>query len=149
MQILVDADACPVKEIIEQIAKEFNIPVTMYIDTSHILTSAYSSIVTIGQGPDAVDLALINDSKRGDIIVTQDYGVASLALGKGAFAIHQSGMIYDLSCIDRLLFERHIAKKQRKSGKKGGRNRKRTAEDDIHFETALRQLIHSALSSTL
>ena len=78
MKILVDADACPVKEIIEKVAKQKNIEVVMYIDSSHILSSDYSKIVTISKGRDAVDLALINDSEKGDVIVTQDYGVASL-----------------------------------------------------------------------
>ena len=84
MKILVDADACPVKEIIEKVAKQKNIEVVMYIDSSHILSSDYSKIVTISKGRDAVDLALINDSEKGDVIVTQDYGVASLALGRSA-----------------------------------------------------------------
>lgn len=87
MKILVDADACPVKEIIEKVAKQKNIEVVMYIDSSHILSSDYSKIVTISKGRDAVDLALINDSEKGDVIVTQDYGVASLALGRSAYAI--------------------------------------------------------------
>ena len=58
MKILVDADACPVKEIIEKVAKQKNIEVVMYIDSSHILSSDYSKIVTISKGRDAVDLAL-------------------------------------------------------------------------------------------
>ena len=64
MKILVDADACPVKEIIEKVAKQKNIEVVMYIDSSHILSSDYSKIVTISKGRDAVDLALINDSEK-------------------------------------------------------------------------------------
>ena len=92
MKILVDADACPVKEIIEKVAKQKNIEVVMYIDSSHILSSDYSKIVTISKGRDAVDLALINDSEKGDVIVTQDYGVASLALGRSAYAIGNSDL---------------------------------------------------------
>ena len=72
MKILVDADACPVKEIIEKVAKQKNIEVVMYIDSSHILSSDYSKIVTISKGRDAVDLALINDSEKGDVIATLD-----------------------------------------------------------------------------
>lgn len=140
MHILVDADACPVKEIIEKIGSELNIPITMFIDTSHILKSSYSKIITVGQDPDAVDLALINHSKKGDIIVTQDYGVASLALGKGAFAIHQSGMEYTLMNIDQLLFERHLSQKQRKHGHRTGHAKKRTMDDDLRFEKAFRAL---------
>ena len=107
MHIYVDADACPVKGIIERVAKENKIPVTMVIDVNHILTSDYSEIVTVSQGADSVDLYLINRVKKGDIVVSQDYGVAALALGKGAKAVSNSGLIFDDSNIDKLLFERN------------------------------------------
>ena len=68
MKIIVDADACPVKDIIETVAKELKIPVIMMIDTSHILTSDYSEIVTVSKAPDAVDFAVINRAAKGDII---------------------------------------------------------------------------------
>ena len=140
MKILVDADACPVKEIIEKVAKQKNIEVVMYIDSSHILSSDYSKIVTISKGRDAVDLALINDSEKGDVIVTQDYGVASLALGRSAYAIGNSGLIYDNDNIDKLMFERFLGQKVRRAGRKGGKTfnpKKRTKEDDERFERNL------------
>ena len=91
MKIYIDADACPVTRIAEHVAREHNIPVVLLCDTNHVLTSDYSEIRVIGAGADAVDIALINMCRPGDIVVTQDYGVAALALGKGAKAIHQSG----------------------------------------------------------
>ena len=112
MKILVDADACPVKEIIERVGKENNIPVIMIIDTSHILKSDYSEILTVSKAPDAVDLALINKTEAYDIVVTGDYGVAALALGKGAYGIHHSGKIYTNENIELMLFERHISKEE-------------------------------------
>lgn len=145
--ILVDADACPVKHIIEQIAIELKIEVIMFVDTSHILESDYSKIITIGQDRDAVDLALINTSHRGDIVITQDYGLASLVLGKGAYAINQNGRHYTLDNIDRLLFERHLSQRSRRMKKKGGHIPKRTLDDDLHFETSFRQLCLQTLSN--
>jgi uncharacterized protein YaiI (UPF0178 family) len=143
MQIYVDADACPTKAIIEKIGKEFSLPVTMIIDTSHILQSDYSEIITVSQAPDAVDLALINRCGKNDIVVTQDYGVAALALAKGSLAIHPKGTIYTNENIDRMLFERHISKKQRKSGRhSAGNAKKRTLQDDEFFEKQLRLLIN-------
>lgn len=138
-----DADACPVVGIIERIAKERGIPVVLLCDTNHVLTSDYSEVKIIGAGPDAVDFALVNLCTANDIIVTQDYGVAAMALGKGARAIHQSGRIYTQDNIDQLLFERHLAKKAR-SGKgkhhlKGPK--KRTCEDDERFAHALISLL--------
>lgn len=144
MRILVDADACPVKKIIEKIAMEYKVPVTMFIDTSHELSSTYSEIVTVSTARDAVDFALMNRAHKGDVVVTGDYGVAAMALSKGAYAIHQGGMIYTNETIDRMLFERHLASVNRKSGKHGTRMKgpkKRTSNDDVRFEAVFRKMI--------
>lgn len=142
--ILVDADACPVVRIVEDIARRFACPVTLLCDTNHILQSETSQVRVIGAGADAVDFALFNLCQSGDVVVTQDYGVAAMALGKGAYAIHQSGRLYTDENIDRLLMERHLAKKARQSSKhhlKGPR--KRTREDDERFERAFTQLLQT------
>lgn len=143
MQILIDADACPVIQITEQIAKEFSIPVILLCDTNHILQSDYSTVKTIGAGADAVDFALINLCQKGDIVVTQDYGVAAMALGKGAYGIHQSGRWYTNENMDRLLMERHLSKKARRASHKNHLKgqAKRTAKDDQQYEQSLRRLI--------
>ena len=83
MQIFVDADACPVVGIVEKVAKEHSIPVTLLCDTNHVLSSDYSEVIVVGAGADAVDYKLISICHRGDIVVSQDYGVAAMALGKG------------------------------------------------------------------
>jgi len=148
MKIYVDADACPVTRITERVAKEHGIPVVLLCDTNHVLNSDYSEIRVIGAGADAVDIALINLCQRGDIVVTQDYGVAALALGKGAKAIHQSGRWYTDENIDGLLMERHMAKVARRSAKhhlKGPA--KWTEEDDRRFEESFRKLIMEAQNS--
>lgn len=145
MKILVDADACPVKEIIERIAARYEFPVMMLIDTSHELTSDYSEIVTVSKAPDAVDFALINRTGRGDIVVTQDYGVAAMALGKGAYAIHPGGKLYTDHNIDVLLMERDIAKKCRRAGERiSGHAKKRTNADDDRFAAAFTLLCDKA-----
>lgn len=146
MKILVDADACPVKEIIEKVAREFQIPVLMLIDTSHILSSGYSEIIVVSKAADAVDFALINRTGSGDIVVTQDYGVAALALAKGAYVIHQNGRVYTDGNIDQMLMERDIASKCRRAGERVGRNaKKRTAEEDKQFESSFRLLCRKAI----
>jgi uncharacterized protein YaiI (UPF0178 family) len=147
MKILVDADACPVKHIIERIAKEHAIPVVMVIDTSHILTSDYSEIIQVSKAPDAVDIALINRTSSGDIVVTQDYGVASMALGKRAYGINQNGRYYTDDNIDMLMFERHISKKQRKAGNRTSSIKRRTKEDDEKFGESFQNLIKKILNS--
>lgn len=139
MKILVDADACPVKQIIVDVAKEYKIPVVMFIDTSHELYDGYSEIITVDKARDSVDLALINRAAKGDIVVTQDYGVAALALGKGAKALNQNGLIYTNGNIENLLLERHFSQKARRSGKRTAGPRRRAEEDDCRFETALKK----------
>ena len=147
--VYVDADACPVVRIIEDVAREMHVPVELICDTNHVLSSDYSRVRVIGAGADAVDFALINLLKAGDVVVTQDYGVAALALGKKAHAIHQSGTIFSDDNIDGLLMDRHLAKKARRGkGKhhlKG--HKKRTEEDDIRFESAFRGLLISIIEA--
>lgn len=143
MRIYVDADACPVIPIVEQVAEKNNIAVTLLCDTNHVLDSDYSEVKIIGAGADAVDFALINLCRKNDIVVTQDYGVAAMALGKGAYAIHQSGKWYTDENIDQMLMERHLGKKARRaSGKNHLKGpKKRTGEDDVRFQRSFEKLV--------
>ncbi len=143
MRILVDADACPVVRLIEQTAKRYKAEVILFCDTNHVLFSDYSTVRTIGAGADAVDFALTAECRKGDIVVTQDYGVAAMILSKGAHGLHQSGMRYTNENIDRLLAERHMAKKARMSRAKHHMKgpKKRTQEDDVRFLSALEALL--------
>jgi uncharacterized protein YaiI (UPF0178 family) len=136
MKILVDADACPVKDIILQIGKKYSLKIIMFIDTSHIYSDDYSEVITVDKGPDSVDFALANKIQRNDIVVTQDYGVAAMALSKNAYAIHQNGLIYNKDNIDKLLFERYLSQKVRKAGGRTNNQKKRTKDNDIAFEKA-------------
>ena len=135
MHIYVDADACPVVDIIEDKARKYKVSVTLLCDTNHVLSSAYSEVMLVGAGADAVDYKLISICHKGDIVVSQDYGVAAMALGKGAYAIHQSGKWYTNDNIDRMLMERHLNKKARRSSNKAHLKgpKKRTKEDDERF----------------
>ena len=143
MQILVDADACPVVSIVEEIAEKYNIPSTLLCDTNHVLYSDYSEVIVVGAGADAVDYKLIGICHKGDIVISQDYGVAAMALAKGAYAIHQSGKWYTNENIDQMLMERHINKKARRGSHKNHikGQRKRTEEDDAQFAQSFEKLI--------
>ena len=116
MKVLVDADACPVKDIIIKISKKHEIPVIMLVDTCHVIDDDYSQTIVVDKSPDSVDFVLVNKIEKGDIVVTQDYGVAAMSLSKGAKVINQNGMIYDNENMDKLLFERHVSQKIRRSG---------------------------------
>lgn len=145
MKVIVDADACPVKEIIVSVAKQFKTEVVMVVDTSHIINDGYSTVFTVDKGADSADIYLINKAEKGDIIVTQDYGVAAMALGKGCKAINQNGTIYDSSNIDSLLLARHIGKKIRRSGGRTNSVPKRTRDDDKRFEEVFTKMLKSSL----
>jgi len=141
MQILVDADACPVKQIIVRLAKQRKIPVTMLIDTSHELNDGYSRIITVDKQADSVDYALMGLLTREDIVVTQDFGLAAMVIGKGARAVNQNGLIFSDKNMDTLLMERHIGQKIRRSGGRTKGPPKRTKEDDTRFEAAFEKLL--------
>lgn len=147
MHVFVDADACPVVGIIEKVAEKYRIPVTLLCDTNHVLTSAYSEVIVVGAGADAVDFKLISLCHKGDIVVSQDYGVAAMALGKGAYAIHQSGKWYTNDNIDQMLMERHLNKKARRSSHKNHLKgpKKRTAENDEDFMQSFEKMVVQAL----
>ena len=141
MKILVDADACPVKEIIVRLAKQREIPVTMLIDTSHQLNDGYSTVIVVDKGADSVDYALMGRLNRDDIAVTQDYGLAAMILGKGARVINQNGLVFTADNIDRLLMERHFNSVVRRSGGRTKGPAKRSKADNDKFEAALSDML--------
>lgn len=143
MRIFVDADACPVVKIIEKIARRYKIGVTLLCDTNHILKSDYSDVRIIGAGADAVDFVLVNMLNKGDVAVTQDYGLAAMVLSKGAHCIHQSGKIFTDDNIEGLLMDRHLSKKARMSKSKHHIKgpKKRTEDDDKRFEEVFEKMI--------
>lgn len=141
MRIIVDADACPGKHIIENLGKENRLEVIMYCDMNHVLFSDYSTIRYVDSGFQSVDMAIANEAKEKDIVVTQDFGVAAMVLGKKAFAISPKGYIYSNDNIDKLLFERHISAKVRRSGGKTSNPKKRSKEDDERLYANLLKLI--------
>ena len=144
MKILVDGDACPGRQLIEKAAKEDSIPVIILCDINHYITSDYSEVICVDAGFQSVDVSLINKASKGDIVVTGDFGVAAMALGRGADAISGQGFVYDDSNIDNLLFERHIAGKARRAGARTSTIKKRTTEDDDRLYKNLKFLISKA-----
>ena len=144
MKIMVDADACPVKDIIIKCAKKYELEIIMVCDVAHMLfyNEDFISVVTVDQGADSADLVIANRTSAGDICITQDYGLASLLLAKKAIVLHPNGFFYTQENIDRMLFERHLSREMRRQKKsRGGHVRKRTKEDDEKFLSALEKAI--------
>ena len=135
--------------VLAEIIKEYEIPVTLLCDTNHVLYSDYSEVVTVGAGADAVDFKLVSLCHKGDIVVTQDYGVAAMILGKGAYGINKNGKWYTNENIDRMLMERQLAKKARNAKKKHHLKgpSKRTDEDDRRFAESFTRLVEKRLKT--
>lgn len=141
MKILIDADGCPVVKQTVKIAKENNIEVIVFCDTSHIISIPDVKTITVSKGADSVDFALVNQVANGDIVVTQDYGLAAMALSKGGTPITQNGMIIDDNNLTLLLTTRAESKKARMAGAHLKGPKKRTKENDEAFEKALSILV--------
>ena len=144
MRIMVDADACPVKKEILKLAKEYNIEVMMFFDNAHVYDDGYSKVYILDKGADSVDYFLINKTLVGDIVVTQDYGVATMALSKKAYPINQNGLIFTDDNILGLLNQRAFNQKIRRHKNMKG-PKKRTPQDSTKFSLNLRNLINSYL----
>lgn len=143
MKILIDADACPVVGQAVEIAKRYGVAVELFCDTNHVLASDYAVIHVIGAGRDAVDLALVNQCAKGDIVVTQDYALAALVLAKKGYALSQNGLYYTNENIEALLATRWENAKARRSKNKTHLKgpKKRTKADNERFMLALVELL--------
>lgn len=141
-KIIVDADSCPVKDTILKVAEELSIPVMMIASIAHQISSQseHVQVITVDNYPQAVDIAVTNLTARGDIVVTGDYGLASLILAKGATPVSPRGSIYCSDNIDTLLFRRHLEAQIRRGGGRTKGPRAMTFEDRQRFESVLRDL---------
>ena len=137
MKIIIDGDACPGISIIEKIAQKNDIPVVIYCDINHFIQSDYSEVKVVESGFQSVDMYVMNATESGDIIISQDYGVAAICLSKKAKVINPKGYIYTEENIDRLLEERHLSQKIRRGGGKTSNPKKRTEADDLRLEKNL------------
>ena len=106
MRILIDADACPVVNLTIKIALQYKIEIILYCDKNHILEKENAKTIYVNPGNDAVDFVLLRDTKENDIVVTQDFGLASMILGKKAHCINQNGLIYNKFNIGREIYIR-------------------------------------------
>lgn len=141
MNVLIDADACPVVKITVDLCHNYRIPCSLLCDTAHKIEYNGATTLTFDKGSDSVDFALVNRIAAGDLVVTQDYGLASMCLARGARVLHQDGWEYTEWNIDALLLQRHESRKLRASGGRTKGPKKRSAEQDAAFRRALEMLL--------
>ncbi|NLZ51740.1 MAG: YaiI/YqxD family protein [Thermoanaerobacteraceae bacterium] len=145
MKILVDADGCPVVDIAIKIAKAYDLEIVIVKNISHEFWNDYATIITVDQSPDSADFYIVNQASGGDIVITQDYGLAAMAIAKNALCINQNGLIISSKNIDQLLTRRHINREIRRIYNKYTRFKNRKPEQDAKFEKSLRNLIEKQL----
>jgi len=152
MTVFIDADGCPVVDITIRVTTKAGHECVIICDTAHVFEKPGARTITVSKGNDSVDFTLVNLVKKGDVVVTQDYGLAAMCLARGALPISQNGMLYTDANIDSLLMQRYTAKKIRMAGGRLKGPAKRTPEQDAAFEKALAALLgeekQSALDST-
>ena len=141
-RVLIDADGCPVVNEAISLCGVYKTECVILCDTSHVFHRDGATTITVSKGADSVDFALVNLVKPGDIVVTQDYGLAAMCLARGAQPINQNGMLYTADNIDSLLAARHTAKKIRNAGGRIKGPKPRNAEQNRAFEAALKALLN-------
>ena len=137
MTLLIDADGSPVVDIAVRLARQHDIECLILCDTAHEFSKEGARTITVSKGADSVDFALVNLVQKGDVVVTQDYGLAAMCLARGAVPLNQNGMVYTDDNINALLHQRHTAQKIRRGGGRLKGPPKRGAEQDRAFEEAL------------
>lgn len=140
MKIVIDADASPIKNIAEEIAKQHNLEVILVCDYNHNIESD-NQVIYVDKGNDSADFKIVSIINKDDIVLTQDYALASLCLDKQAYVIHNNGFIIDQTNIDTLLQTRYLNQKARKSKAKIPNIKKRTNEDNLKFKESLLAII--------
>ena len=145
MKVLIDADACPVVDIAVRLCREQHIPCLLLCDTAHTMHREGAETLVFDKGADIVDFALVNRVSSGDIVITQDYGLASMCLARKAKVLHQDGWAYTEDNIQALLWSRHETKKYRASGGRTKGPSKRTAQQDKDFTLALDKLLQQTV----
>jgi len=141
VQIFIDADGCPVVDITIRVAKVNLVECIILCDTAHVFEKQGAITITVEKGADSVDFRLVNMVHKGDIVVTQDYGLAAMCLARQALPISQNGLVFTDKNIDELLYSRYISKKIRNAGGRVKGPSKRTPAQDVDFEKKLQQLI--------
>ena len=145
MKVLIDADACPVVDIAVKLCAAHAVPCYLLCDTAHTIHRDGAETLVFDKGADSVDFALVRRIESGDIVITQDYGLASMCLARRARVLHQDGWDYTADNIDALLFQRHAARKHRASGGRFKGPKKRTPNQDAAFRASLIRMIQTSV----
>jgi uncharacterized protein len=145
VKVFIDADACPVTRDALAIARTDSIPVVLVANDSQNLGQFADrvgvEILQVGSGRDAADFAMVPRLAPGDVVVTNDTGLAAMALARGARAINPRGRVYQAATIDAKLAVRHAEQRHRRAGGRTGGPAPFKDEDRERFRESLRRLL--------
>jgi len=141
MKILVDADACPrsVLRICLRLGQKYDVPVWTVANFNHDIESDHP--IVVGDGFQEADVKIMNLTEAGDIVVTGDWGLAAMVLGKKAECLNPMGREFRPEKIGFLLEEREVKAKFRRVGGRTKGPKKRKLEDDQRFESCLEKIL--------
>ena len=143
LKILIDGDGCPVVDLTVGLAKKYHLPCLLLCDTAHEFHREGAETLVFDKGADSVDFSLVNRISPGDLVITQDYGLASMCLAKRAIPIHQDGWAYTEENIEALLFSRHESRKLRNAGVRMKGPKKRKEAQNQAFASFLETLLQT------
>lgn len=149
-KIMVDADACPVKQEIVQTARLYQVDVMMVASYDHYLAPIEGVLmVQVDRSAESADLYIANRLFAGDILVTQDFGLATIGLSKKAIVLSNRGQIYNDQIIDYLLETRHQHAKLRRRGKHSKGPKPFSSEDRNKFQQTLTKVLKHLQENSL
>lgn len=145
MKLLIDADGCPVVDTAIRLCRKYAVPCLILCDTAHEFRRDDVETCVLDKGADSVDFAIANRVDPGDIVITQDYGLASMCLARNARVLHQDGWEYTRDNMDALLFARHESRKLRAAGRRVKGPKKRTPQQNLAFSASLEFLLQTTV----
>ncbi|WP_062551727.1 DUF188 domain-containing protein [Peptoniphilus phoceensis] len=113
MKILLDADGSPIRKICENLSKKYAARLIMVKNYSQEFTPSYGEVVDVDISKEAADIYIANHAKKDDLVITNDRGLSSLGLSKGARVLDFQGEFLDDDNIMQFLSVRHFNKKMR------------------------------------
>lgn len=147
MRVFIDADGCPVTRLAIEISERMNIPVTVVKNHSHLIDDDYALVVTVDNSRDSADFYIANNALKGDVVITQDNGLAAMCLARGALPINQNGVMITADNIDAMLYSRHVHRELRQRGIYTSKAVKRSKDQDESFRTTFRKLLEELIKN--
>ncbi|HET7657948.1 MAG TPA: YaiI/YqxD family protein [Bacillales bacterium] len=139
--VYVDADACPVKEEISETCKLYSVDIFFIASYAHVSNQSDERWIFVDSERESVDLYIVNHATSGDIVITQDHGLASLLTDRGIQVLSPRGEKFSESEMDHTLFKRYLSAKQRRAGSRVKGPRKMTDHDRRRFQEALKRIL--------